>query len=149
MRALLQRVTAASVKVGENIVGKIETLGWFILLGVHTDDTIVDAEYIIKKILTLRAFNDHEGKLNLSVQEVGGPILVVSQFTLYGDTSSGRRPSFITAARGDLAKKLYELFILKLREAGITVATGEFGAHMEIEITANGPVTLFLESPKP
>lgn len=144
MRALLQRVAAAQVAVGGRAVGEIGR-GFCILLGVTHADTTREADWLASKIAGIRLFEDPAGKLNLSLAEVGGELLVVSQFTLYGDASRGRRPSFIAAARPEQSEPLYDYFVNQLRAAGFTVATGVFGADMQVHIVNDGPVTLLLE----
>jgi D-tyrosyl-tRNA(Tyr) deacylase len=148
MRVVLQRVARAEVRVGDRIVGKIGT-GFLVLAGFSPTDTEAPLAWMAEKILGLRVFGDAEGKMNRDLADVGGGILVVSQFTLYGDASKGRRPSFITAAPPDIAIPLYERFVALLREhgarSGIVVETGEFGAMMEVELVNDGPVTLILE----
>ena len=144
MRVLLQRVSRASVRVSGNTVGAIE-LGYLLLVGLtHTDSTEA-LEWMADKVQGLRLFSDAEGKMNLALADVGGSVLVVSQFTLYGDAQKGRRPSFVDAARPEVAIPLYERFVTLLRERGLTVATGEFGAMMDVELVNDGPVTLWLE----
>lgn len=147
MRAVLQRVSSANVAVDGDIVGDIG-LGWLVLLGIAANDTPVDAAWLAEKIAFLRAFNDDNGKMNRSIQDVNGSILLVSQFTLYGDCSKGRRPSFINAARPETAIPLYEAFQNGLKAHGIPVATGIFGADMKVSLVNDGPVTLILDSPK-
>ncbi len=148
MRSVVQRVSHASVSVNNRIVGEI---GWglLVLIGVEIDDTEGDAKYIAEKIATLRIFNDDEDKMNLSVLDVKGELLVISQFTLHGDCRRGRRPSFIAAARPDRAIPLYEQ-VIALLEAypELIVARGEFGASMKVSLTNEGPVTLLLDSRK-
>jgi len=144
MRVVLQRVSRASVSIGASPVGRIET-GFCLLVGFTHSDTPAVTEWMAEKIAGLRVFGDAEGKLNLALAEVGGAVLVVSQFTLYGDAAKGRRPSFIDAARPEVAVPLYEGFCEQLRSRGLTVATGEFGAMMQVEIHNDGPVTLILE----
>lgn len=144
MRALLQRVSHASVTVDDQIVGEIGP-GFVVLLGVTHSDGRAEAEWLARKIGGLRLFEDEQGKMNLGLEDVGGALLVISQFTLYGDTRKGRRPSFIEAAVPQHAEPLVEYFVAQLREQGFIVATGVFGAHMEVEIHNNGPVTLWLE----
>ncbi|CAN5188716.1 D-aminoacyl-tRNA deacylase [soil metagenome] len=146
MRIILQRVTEARVRVDGEIVGEIGH-GWLVLLGIAPSDTREDAVKLADKIAYLRAFNDDDGKMNRSVQDLGGSVLVVSQFTLYGDCSKGRRPSFIDAARPEIAEPLYQEFVNAVRAFGIPVATGRFGAEMKVELVNDGPVTLILESP--
>ena len=145
MRAVLQRVTGARVLVDEEVVGEIGR-GLLVLLGVCQTDGPAQAQWLADKVAGLRIFADDEGKLNRDVMEAGGSILVVSQFTLYGDCQKGRRPSFIDAAAPDLAVPLYEAFINGLRAHGIRVATGRFGAMMQVELINDGPVTLIVDS---
>lgn len=144
MRALLQRVTEARVTVDGRIVGQIGR-GFVVLLGVTHADTRAEAEWVAAKIAGLRVFDDEAGKMNLSLADVGGELLIVSQFTLYGDARKGRRPSFSDAAAPERAEPLVDWFIDCLRRAGFTVATGVFGAHMDVEIHNDGPVTLLVE----
>jgi D-tyrosyl-tRNA(Tyr) deacylase len=144
VRAVVQRVSRASVTVDEEVVGRIG-LGMMILLGVKTGDTEAEAEWLAHKIAGLRIFADDEGKFNLSVQDVGGAALVVSQFTLYGDTRRGRRPSFTDAASPEVAESLVTRFVEYLRGEGLAVESGIFGAVMQVEIHNDGPVTLILE----
>lgn len=144
MRALLQRVSSASVTVNGRITGQIER-GYMILLGVTHSDTHNEAEWLAHKIAGLRLFEDDAGKMNLSLADVGGSLLVVSQFTLYGDARKGRRPSFTNAARPEQAEPLVDHFCAQLREHGFRVATGTFGAMMQVDIHNDGPVTLMLE----
>jgi D-tyrosyl-tRNA(Tyr) deacylase len=145
MRALLQRVTEAQVVVDQSITGEIGP-GLFVLLGVSKKDTEIDAEFTVQKILNLRMFNDEQGKMNRSLLETGGSLLVVSQFTLYGDCRKGRRPSFDHAAPAEQARALYEHFVAIARRS-VPVATGIFQAHMKVSLTNDGPVTLIIESP--
>lgn len=145
MRAVVQRSKAACVKVDGEVVGQIEQ-GLVVLLGVTHEDTEHDARYLADKLAGLRIFEDAEGKMNLSVRDVDGQVLSVSQFTLYGDTTKGKRPSFIAAARPEQAKPLYERFNEFLAEQGLQVETGVFGAMMDVELTNWGPVTLIVES---
>ena len=145
MRAVVQRVSSSKVTVDGNITGEIKR-GLLVLLGVTHEDTSKDVDYIIDKVLNLRIFEDENEKMNLSLKDVEGELLVVSQFTLYGDCRKGRRPSFSTAARPELATKLYEEFIEKSRKEGIVTQTGQFGAHMMVDLTNDGPVTILLES---
>ncbi len=146
MRAVLQRVSSASVSVEGKIIGEIDR-GICILLGIHEDDTPDEVDWMVLKIANLRVFEDGEGKMNLSLMDVGGSALIVSQFTLYGDCGKGRRPSFVAAARPEKAIPLYEDFCKRMEIEGIPVQTGEFGAKMEVSILNDGPVTLILESP--
>lgn len=147
MRAVIQRVLASEVLVEEHRVGKIGK-GFNVLVGIKDDDTEEDMKYILEKIKGLRVFEDSEGKMNLSLQEVGGQILLISQFTLYGDARKGRRPSFIQAAKGEDAEHMYHQMIHHLRESGYTVETGVFGAEMKVLIENDGPVTILLDSRK-
>lgn len=143
MRAVLQRVSEARVTVDGRTVGAIGG-GWLVLLGAGTDDTDADAEWMARKIAELRVFEDDAG--TISVEEAGGAVLVVSQFTLYADTSKGRRPSFIGAMAPDAAARLVERVAAALRARGLTVATGEFGATMDVALVNHGPVTIALDS---
>ncbi len=147
MRAVIQRVLASEVLVEEHRVGKIGK-GFNVLVGIKDDDTEEDMKYILEKIKGLRVFEDSEGKMNLSLQEVGGQILLISQFTLYGDARKGRRPSFIQAAKGEDAEQMYHQMIHQLRQSGYTVETGVFGAEMKVLIENDGPVTILLDSRK-
>lgn len=147
MRAVVQRVSQATVTVENRIVGRIGR-GLLALVGVETDDTEQDARYIAEKIAALRIFNDVEGKMNLSVLDVQGQVMVISQFTLHGDCRRGRRPSFTAAARPETAIPLYEKVMALLQENALQVAHGEFGAYMELALTNDGPVTLLLDSRK-
>lgn len=148
MRILLQRVERAEVRVreagGVRRVGRIGR-GYLLLIGVTHEDTIEKAAWMAEKIVGLRLFADGEDKMNLALADVNGAVLAVSQFTLYGDAAKGRRPSFIDAARPEVARPLYEKFVTLLRERGLTVETGEFGAMMDVELVNDGPVTLWLE----
>lgn len=146
MRAVIQRVSRASVTIDEQIVGSIGP-GLLVLLGITHSDQLADARWLAEKIVGLRIFNDVDGKMNLGLSDVGGAILVVSQFTLYGDAQKGRRPSFIAAARPEQAIPLYEEFINGVKSLGIPVSTGRFGAMMHVELVNEGPVTLILDSP--
>ena len=144
MRVVLQRVSQASVAIEGRVVGRIAR-GLCVLVGFSPSDTADQVLWMADKIAGLRVFSDGEGKMNLALADVGGEVLVVSQFTLYGDVAKGRRPSFIDAARPELAIPLYQRFCAELRSRGLTVATGEFGAMMDVEIHNEGPVTLILE----
>jgi len=145
MRAVVQRVSQGSVRVEGEVTGAIET-GLMVLLGVGRGDTDKEARYLADKISGLRIFEDEAGKMNRSLEDVGGAMLVVSQFTLYGDCSKGRRPSFIDAAPPQEADELYTSFIEAVRFKGIPVKTGRFQTHMEVSLTNDGPVTLIVES---
>lgn len=144
MRALLQRVSEASVVIAGEVVGQIGQ-GLLILLGVCQADTAAEADYLADKCLNLRVFEDAAGKMNLSLLDIEGEILVVSQFTLYGDTRRGRRPSFIEAAPAEHSEPLYERFVERLACSGLPLATGRFGAMMDVRLVNDGPVTLMLE----
>jgi D-tyrosyl-tRNA(Tyr) deacylase len=143
MRVLLQRVSRAEVRVDRRVTGNIGR-GFLVLVGFTGSDGEAEVEWMADKIVGLRLFSDAEGKMNLSLADVGGAVLVVSQFTLYGDTQKGRRPSFIDAARPEHAIPLYERFITLIRAGGVPVATGEFGAMMDVELVNDGPVTLWI-----
>jgi len=144
MRAVIQRVSQGSVIVDEEIVAEIGK-GLVILLGIGPEDNMGIAEQLADKISTLRIFEDPEGKMNLSIQDIGGKAIVVSQFTLYADTNKGRRPSFIGAAKPDLAEPLVEDFSRMLVDRGVPTQTGIFGAHMKVSLVNNGPVTIIME----
>ena len=145
MRVVLQRVSHASVTVEEKVIGQIQR-GFLLLVGVTHDDAMEDMEYLVRKIVQMRIFEDEEGKLNRSIQDIGGEILSVSQFTLYADTKKGNRPSFSKAAPGDVAIEMFDQFNALLRETGISVETGQFGADMKVELLNDGPVTILLDS---
>lgn len=147
MRAVVQRVTEASVKVDEKVVGKIDK-GLLVLLGVGEDDDEKDLEYMVDKILGLRIFEDENEKMNLSLTDVNGELLVVSQFTLYGDVKKGKRPSFSKSADPKLAIDLYKQFIEKCIEKGTKTEHGTFGAHMNVSLINDGPVTILIDSEK-
>lgn len=147
MRAVFQRVTSANVTVDEIRVGEIDH-GWMILLGVGKGDDQNDVDTIVDKIMNIRAFSDAEGKMNLSLLETGGSVLLVSQFTLWGDCRKGRRPGFTDAAPPDIAKELFDQVRDKLIAQNINVATGTFRAHMSVQLTNDGPVTLMIDSRK-
>jgi len=147
MRAVLQRVSQARVEVGEETVGVIGR-GLLVLLGVEQGDAAKDAELLAKKTAELRLFEDDEGKMNLSVEDIGGQVLVVSQFTLAADCRKGRRPGFSGAAAPEVANELYEQYVTLLRQRGLTVATGRFQAMMQVSLTNDGPVTFLLDSNK-
>lgn len=145
MKIVIQRCKQASVTVEEQVVGQIEQ-GLMILVGVTHEDTEADAVYLADKAADLRIFEDEQGKMNHSVLDIGGDVLSVSQFTLYGDCRKGRRPNFMAAARPEPAEQLYEAFNRQLRSRGLTVETGRFGAMMDVSLTNWGPVTLILDS---
>ena len=145
MRAVVQRVTKADVKIDGRVTGKIDD-GLLVLLGVGNGDTEEDMKYIADKIIKLRIFSDENDKMNLSLEDVGGSMLVISQFTLYGDCSHGRRPYFGNAMEPVSANEMYEKFVAYIREQGIHTETGEFGADMKVSLTNDGPVTIILES---
>ena len=145
MRVVLQRVSHASVTVEEKVIGQIQR-GFLLLVGVTHDDAMEDMEYLVRKIVQMRIFEDEEGKLNRSIQDIGGEILSVSQFTLYADTKKGNRPSFSKAAPGDVAIEMFEQFNGLLRDTGIPVEAGQFGADMKVELLNDGPVTILLDS---
>lgn len=147
MRVILQRVTSSSVVIDGKCVGR-SGLGYMLLVGFTHDDTEKDIDYMIDKIIHLRVFSDKDGNMNLSLEDVKGSILSISQFTLYADARKGRRPSFIEAMRPEKATILYDLFNQKLKETGIPVETGIFGADMKVTLTNDGPVTICLESRK-
>lgn len=147
MRCVVQKVTHADVVVAGETVGKIEK-GYMVLVGAEEGDTEADVNYCADKISGLRVFEDADDKMNLSVQDVGGSVLMVSQFTLLGDARHGRRPSFIRAARPEVAEPLFELLCRKVRDKGIPVETGRFRTHMEVSLLNDGPVTILLDSKK-
>jgi D-aminoacyl-tRNA deacylase len=147
MRAVIQRVRRACVEVEGEIVGEIES-GLVVLLGVAHGDQTADADYLTDKIINLRVFQDPQGKMNLSLADTGGALLVVSQFTLYGDARKGRRPSYIEAAAPEKANSLYEYFVERARSQGLRVETGIFQAMMQVSLTNDGPVTILLDSKK-
>lgn len=144
MKLVIQRVTNASVTVENNIVGKIGK-GFLVLLGVGPEDTEKEADYLVQKLIKLRIFEDENGKMNLSLKDIQGELLIVSQFTLYADCTGGNRPSFTNAAKPEKANELYEYFIQKCREENIKVEHGIFGADMKVELLNDGPVTILLE----
>ena len=147
MRVVVQRVSRCRVTVEGQVTGEIGA-GLLVLLGVSKADNEAAADYLAEKIVGLRIFEDAEGKMNLSVQDSGGALLVVSQFTLYGDVRRGKRPSFDAAARPEEAKRLYEYFVGKVRAAGLRCETGQFQAMMEVDLVNSGPVTILLDSEK-
>jgi len=144
MRVVLQRVSQATVRIDDRVAGSIGR-GFCLLVGFAHGDTAAQVDWMAEKISSLRLFSDSQGKMNLGLEETGGAVLVVSQFTLYGDAVKGRRPSFIDAARPEVAVPLYERFLDTLRGRGLEVAAGEFGADMQVEIHNDGPVTLILD----
>lgn len=146
MKVVIQRVSEASVSVEGQVVGSIQT-GLLILLGVENDDTSEDIEWLCKKTVQLRIFNDADGKMNLSLQDVGGRLLVISQFTLHASTKKGNRPSYIKSARPEISEPLYEQFVQKLQQASQTkIEQGIFGADMQVALINNGPVTIIIDS---
>ena len=145
MKIVIQRSLKSEVSVNNKIVGKIEK-GLVLLVGFHEEDTIEDIDYLVNKIVKLRIFEDENEKMNRSLEDVGGQVLVVSQFTLYGNCKKGRRPEFLAAARPELAVPLYEKFVALCRDKGFHVETGEFGASMEVESVNDGPVTLIVDT---
>lgn len=147
MRAVIQRVTSSKVEVDGVVVGAINK-GFNVLLGISKEDTEEDLKYIKDKLINLRIFEDKDDKMNLSLLDVNGEILLISQFTLYGDCRKGRRPNFMNALGGDDAKVLYDKFVLMVKETGLKVETGVFGAHMSVDIQNDGPVTVLLDSKK-
>jgi D-tyrosyl-tRNA(Tyr) deacylase len=146
MRLLIQRVTRAEVRAEQKTAGRIG-VGIVALVGIASGDTYQDADYLAQKLIHLRIFSDDAGKMNLSAMDKGADLLVISQFTLYGDCSRGRRPGFDAAAPPAQARELYGYFVSRVRESGLTVETGIFQAHMEVELVNDGPVTFLLESP--
>ncbi|MDO5300901.1 MAG: D-aminoacyl-tRNA deacylase [Tissierellia bacterium] len=145
MRGVVQRVKEASVSVDGQVIGAIEA-GLLVLLGITQEDTEEDMDYMARKIMNLRIFDDDQGVMNQSVQDIAGSVLLISQFTLYGDARKGNRPSYIAAAKGEVAEPIYEKMVALLREKGISVATGSFGADMAVSLVNDGPVTILLDS---
>ncbi len=144
MKLVVQRVKNAQVEVEEKTVGKIDK-GFLVFVGITHDDTKETADYLVKKLCNLRVFEDQNGKMNLSIKEINGKLLIISQFTLYADCSQGNRPSFINAAKPEKANELYEYFCEQCKQTGISVQTGIFGADMKVELLNDGPVTIILE----
>lgn len=144
MKLVVQRVKKASVTVNEEVIAHISH-GFLVLVGITGADTKSEADFLAEKLSKLRIMDDLAGKMNLSVKDVNGEMLVVSQFTLYGDTKDGNRPSFINAARPEIAEPLYEYFVEKVKNLGVKVGTGKFGSDMKIEATLDGPVTILIE----
>ncbi|NLY73583.1 MAG: D-tyrosyl-tRNA(Tyr) deacylase [Tissierellia bacterium] len=147
MRCVIQRVSGAHVTVDKQVTGSINK-GFMILLGIEENDEVEDLDYLVKKISGMRIFEDEEGKMNLNLEAVKGDILLISQFTLYGNTRKGNRPSFVRSARPEKAEAMYEEMARKLRERGHRVEMGVFGAHMDVELVNDGPVTILLDSRK-
>lgn len=147
MRCVVQRVTEASVAVDGEVIGRCAR-GFMVLIGVHADDTERDLRYMAEKVPKLRVFEDDAGKMNLSLKDMGGGMLAISQFTLYGDARGGNRPSFITAARPEKANPMYEQLVEAWRAQGIHVETGRFGADMKVSLVNDGPVTILMDSSK-
>jgi D-tyrosyl-tRNA(Tyr) deacylase len=147
MRAVLQRVTSACVLVDQKTIGEIQQ-GLVVLIGVGKDDDTNDVKYLAEKILNLRIFNDSQHKMNYSLFDINGELLIISQFTLYGDCRKGRRPSYDTSAPPEIAYGLYEEFVATVKSYGLKVETGKFQAHMDVSLTNDGPVTLLLDSKK-
>lgn len=147
MRVVIQRVKNASVEIDGNVNGKINT-GFLVLLGIASTDTKQDVDYLVKKVVNLRVFSDENDKMNLSLRDVNGELLVISQFTLYGNCREGNRPSFIEAAKPDVAIPLYEYFVEECRKQISVVETGVFGADMKVSLLNDGPVTIIIESKK-
>lgn len=145
MRILIQRVTRAEVRVDDKVEGRIG-YGAVVLIGVASSDTQKEASYLADKLIHLRCFSDKNGKMNLSAMDIGADLLLISQFTLYGDCRKGRRPGFDLAAPPERARELYEYFVDKVRQSGLAVQTGVFQAHMQVELINDGPVTLLLDS---
>lgn len=145
MRLVIQRVINAKVEVTNNIIGSINN-GFLVLLGVGPEDTEKNADFLVQKLINLRIFKDEQGKMNLNIKDVGGEILVVSQFTLYADCRKGNRPNFLNAASPEKANKLYEYFVNEIKKTGIKVETGSFGEYMQVSLLNDGPVTILLEN---
>ena len=142
---MVQRCSQANVNVGGNTIGEIG-IGFVVLLGIQKNDSVSDADYIVKELSTLRIFSDSNEKMNLAIKDIEGSALIISQFTLCGDTRKGRRPSFVNAELPEKGKELYNYFLSRFKKEGIQIQTGEFGAMMEVSLINNGPVTLILNS---
>jgi len=147
MRVVVQRVSEAAVKIDQETVGEIKQ-GFMLLVGVRPDDTMTDVNYLVRKITNLRVFSDEAGKMNLSLRDIDGAILSISQFTLFADTKKGNRPSFTAAAKPELGQHLYDAFNQALAAEGISVETGEFGADMKVSLINDGPVTILFDTAK-
>jgi len=145
MRVILQRVNSANVKISDSVVGEIQK-GLLVLVGIAAEDNAEDVDYIVGKTLGLRIFDNHKGKFDLSVQDIKGDLLVVSQFTLYADTRKGKRPSFISAMEPSHASKLFNITVRKFKESGLKVETGKFQEEMQVSLINDGPVTIFIDS---
>ena len=145
MRVILQRVNSANVKISDSVVGEIQK-GLLVLVGIAAEDNAEDVDYIVGKTLGLRIFDNHKGKFDLSVQDIKGDLLVVSQFTLYADTRKGKRPSFISAMEPSKASKLFNITVRKFKESGLKVETGKFQEEMQVSLINEGPVTIFIDS---
>lgn len=145
MKLVIQRVKNAKVEVEDKVIGSIKH-GFLVLLGVGPEDTTKNADYLLQKLINLRIFKDEQDKMNLSIKDVNGQLLIVSQFTLYADCKKGNRPSFVNAASPDKANELYEYFVTQARNTGIKVETGSFGADMQVSLLNDGPVTIILEN---
>jgi len=145
MRVILQRVNSANVKISDSVVGEIQK-GLLVLVGIAAEDNAEDVDYIVGKTLGLRIFDNHKGKFDLSVQDIKGDLLVVSQFTLYADTRKGKRPSFISAMEPTDASKLFNITVRKFKESGLKVETGKFQEEMQVSLINDGPVTIFIDS---
>lgn len=145
MRVVLQRVKSADVSIENKVVGQIDA-GYVLLVAISDNDTEDELDYLVRKITKLRVFEDTIGKMNLSIEDISGQILSISQFTLYADTKKGNRPSFTKAGQPDFANKMYQLFNEKLRDTGLTVATGKFGADMQVQLINDGPVTIIFDT---
>lgn len=145
MKLVVQRVTNASVTIDGKVIGEINN-GFLVLIGIGNNDTEENADYLVKKLIGLRVFGDENDKMNLSIKDVNGELLLISQFTLYADCKKGNRPSFVDAAKPDISKPLYEYFVEKCKKQNIKVETGKFGADMKVSLLNDGPVTIILEN---